>query len=588
MMETLKKILKGLKNFFKHTFVEMGKAFFKLIILGLVILGVTKYIKNQQKLPPIENKTYVVIDMPRTLGESKIKTLLDLNKEENFYEFLKELNIMKDDKRVKGLILKLNNYGLNRAQTEELKVKLRELKKEGKRIYAYLEEINNVNYSLALEARNIIVPDTNFLVSDISGYNRTFPYYKELGDNLGLEAEIIHIGDFKSYGENYRQNHMSKEFKENTKRIYDRLYENYVGDIARKRQVDKDKINDKILSGDFVMSSGNTLKNNKLVDEVIYYEDFLVKNEINNYLSRSEYLTRYYEEKKLPTIPKKEKLAIVYLEGNIVLNENSKNVEKIITPKSVKEKLKIIEKDKEIKGIVLRINSSGGSALASDLIYKSLKEFEKPIYVSMGGVAASGGYFISAAGDKIYADKETITGSIGVVTIIPNASKLMEKVGINFETLTNNKHDLDMGIYRKISPEMKNKIYNSSMSSYNEFLTKMSTSRKMKISDIEKIAGGRVWLGSEAKEIGLVDEIGGLEKAIDDLAKELKLEDYKVVEAVKNEKIESLLKTILPKYIFRDLMGDNLLVKEFGNMEEFKLQEELLNRPVLYAPETKF
>ncbi|MFK4785991.1 signal peptide peptidase SppA [Fusobacterium sp. MFO224] len=587
-METLKKILKGLKNFFKHIFVEMGKAFFKLIILGLVILGVTKYIKNQQKLPPIENKTYVVIDMPRTLGESKIKTLLDLNKEENFYEFLKELNIMKDDKRVKGLILKLNNYGLNRAQTEELKVKLRELKKEGKRIYAYLEEINNVNYSLALEARNIIVPDTNFLVSDISGYNGTFPYYKELGDNLGLEAEIIHIGDFKSYGENYRQNHMSKEFKENTKRIYDRLYENYVGDIARKRQVDKDKINDKILSGDFVMSSGNTLKNNKLVDEVIYYEDFLVKNEINNYLSRSEYLTRYYEEKKLPTIPKKEKLAIVYLEGNIVLNENSKNVEKIITPKSVKEKLKIIEKDKEIKGIVLRINSSGGSALASDLIYKSLKEFEKPIYVSMGGVAASGGYFISAAGDKIYADKETITGSIGVVTIIPNASKLMEKVGINFETLTNNKHDLDMGIYRKISPEMKNKIYNSSMSSYNEFLTKMSTSRKMKISDIEKIAGGRVWLGSEAKEIGLVDEIGGLEKAIDDLAKELKLEDYKVVEAVKNEKIESLLKTILPKYIFRDLMGDNLLVKEFGNMEEFKLQEELLNRPVLYAPETKF
>ena len=587
-MEIIKKTLRGFKNFFKHVFIEMGKAFFKLVILGLVILGVTKYIKNQQKLPPIENKTYVVIEMPKTLGESKIKTLLDLNKEENFYEFLKELNIIKTDKRVRGLILKLNNYGLNRAQTEELKVKLRELKKEGKRIYAYLDTINNRNYSLALEARNIIVPDTNFLISEISGYNGNFPYYKELGDNLGLQAEIIHIGDFKSYGENYRNSHMSKEFKENTKRIYDKLYENYVGDISRKRHLEKEKISKEILSGDFVMTSATNLKSNKLVDQVIYYEDFLKKNEITNCLSKSEYLARYSQEKKLPEIAKKDKLAILYLEGNIVLNENPKNVEKIITPAIVKEKLKIIEKDKEIKGVILRINSPGGSALASDLIYKSLKEFQKPVYVSMAGVAASGGYFISAAGDKIYADKETLTGSIGVVTIIPNASKLFDKVGINFETLTNNKYDMNMGIYKKLSPKMRNKIYNSSMSSYNEFLTKMSTSRKMKISDVEKIASGRVWLGSEAQEIGLVDEIGGLEKVINDLAKDLKLKDYKVVEAVKDEKFESLLKTILPKYIFKDLIGNNVIVKELKNREEFKLQEELLRRPILYAPNTKF
>ncbi|MGB0405245.1 MAG: S49 family peptidase, partial [Fusobacterium sp.] len=199
-----------------------------------------------------------------------------------------------------------------------------------------------------------------------------------------------------------------------------------------------------------------------------------------------------------------------------------------------------------------------------------------------------GGYFISAAGDKIYADKETLTGSIGVVTIIPNASKLFDKVGINFETLTNNKYDMNMGIYKKLSPKMRNKIYNSSMSSYNEFLTKMSTSRKMKISDVEKIASGRVWLGSEAQEIGLVDEIGGLEKVINDLAKDLKLKDYKVVEAVKDEKFESLLKTILPKYIFKDLIGNNVIVKELKNREEFKLQEELLRRPILYAPNTKF
>lgn len=587
-MKILKKILKSFKSFFKRFFIEVANAFFKLIILGLVILGVTRYIKNQHKLPSIENKTYVVIEMPKVLGESKIKTLLDLNHEENFYDFLKELNIIKEDKRIKGLILKLNNYSLNRAQTEEVKIKIRELKKEGKRIYAYLDYINNRNYSLALEARSIIVPNTNFLISEISGYNSNYPYYKKLGDNLGLEAEIIHIGDFKSYGENYKNSHMSKEFKENTKRIYDKLYENYVGDIARKRHLNKDKISKKILSGDFIMSSSDSLKSNKLVDQVIYYEDFMLKNEISNCLSKDEYLEKYYQEKKVSENSNKNKIAILYLEGNILLNDNSRKVEKVITPEIVKEKLKIIGKDKTIKGIVLRINSPGGSALASDLIYKSLKEFKKPVYVSMGGVAASGGYFISAAGDKIYADKETITGSIGVVTIIPNAFKLLNKIGINYDQITNNKYDVNIGIYRKLSPEMKNKIYNSSVGSYNEFLTKMSISRKMKISDVEKIAGGRVWLGSEAKEIGLVDEIGGLEKTIRDLALKLGISDYKVVETVKQEKFESLLKTILPKYIFKDIMGDNLLIKELKNTKEFTLQEELLRRPILYAPNTKF
>lgn len=587
-MEILKKGLKVFKNFFKHFFVEVVKAFFKLIILGLVILGITKYVKDQQKLPPIENKTYVVIEMPKVLGESKTKTLFDLNHQENFYDFLKELDIMKKDKRVKGLILKLNNYGLNRAQTEEVKIKIRELRKEGKVIYSYLDYINNRNYSLALEGKSIIIPNTNFLISEIAGYSSNYPYYKTLGDNLGLEAEIIHIGDFKSYGENYKNTHMSKEFSENTRRIYNILYENYVGDIARKRSLEKDEISKKIISGDFIMSSADNLKDNKLVDQVIYYEDFLAKNEISNYLSKNEYLARYYQEEKSEKNSNENKIAVLYLEGNIVLNDNSKKVEKVITPEAVKEKLRIINKDKRIKGVVLRVNSPGGSALASDLIYKSLKEFKKPVYVSMGGVAASGGYFISAAGDKIYADKESITGSIGVVTIIPNASKLLKKIGINYDQITNNKYDTSMGIYRKLSPEMKNKIYNSSIGSYNEFLSKMSVSRKMKISDVEKIAGGRVWLGSEAKEIGLVDEIGGLEKTISDLALKLGINDYKVVETIKQEKFDSLLKTILPKYIFKDIIENDLLINEFKNIEKFTLQEELLGRPILYATDTKF
>lgn len=587
-MEILKKILRVIKKFLKFILLEAGKAFFKLIVLGAIIFGISKYIKEEQELPPILKNTYVEIEMPNFLHESKIKTFLDIKHEDNFYDFLKEFDKIKEDKRVKGIILKLNNYGLDRAQNEELKIKIRELKKEGKIIYAYLDYINNRNYSLALEAREIIVPDTNFLISEISGYNGNFPYYKNLADKIGVEAEVIHIGDYKSFGENYTKSEMSEEFKENTKRILDKFYEDYVGDISRKRRLTKKEISEKILNGDFLMASSYELIKNKLIDKAFYYKDFLNENEIKKPILMKDYLARYNQEKSHDKKEKKDKIALLYLEGEIILNEDEEKIERVITPKYVEEKLEIAKKDKNIKGLVIRINSPGGSALASDLIYKSLKEFKKPVYISMGGVAASGGYFISAAGNKLYADKETITGSIGVVTIIPNASKLLGKMGINYEKIANTNYNTDMGFYRKLSPEMRDKIYNSSLSSYNEFLKKMSTSRKMKITDMEKLASGRVWTGSEAKEVGLIDEIGGVEKAIKDLALEVKLEDYEVVEAVKKAKIQSLLSALLPGYIFRDLMGKNILTRELSKMKETALKEELLGRPILYAPDVKF
>lgn len=587
-MEILKKILRVIKKFLKFILLEAGKAFFKLIVLGAIIFGISKYIKEEQELPPILKNTYIEIEMPNFLHESKIKTFLDIKHEDNFYDFLKEFDKIKEDKRVKGIILKLNNYGLDRAQNEELKIKIRELKKEGKIIYAYLDYINNRNYSLALEARDIIVPDTNFLISEISGYNGNFPYYKNLADKIGVEAEVIHIGDYKSFGENYTKSKMSEEFKENTKRILDKFYENYVGDISRKRRLNKKEISKKILDGDFLMASSYELIKNKFVDKALYYKDFLNENEIKKPILMKDYLERYNQEKSHEKKEKKNKIALLYLEGEIILNEDEGKIERVITPKYVEEKLEIAKEDKNIKGLVIRINSPGGSALASDLIYKSLKEFKKPVYISMGGVAASGGYFISAAGNKLYADKETITGSIGVVTIIPNASKLLGKIGINYEKIANTNYNTDMGFYGKLSPEMRDKIYNSSLSSYNEFLKKMSTSRKMKIADMEKLASGRVWTGSEAKEVGLIDEIGGVEKAIKDLALELKLEDYQVVEAVKKAKIQSLLSSLLPGYIFRDLMGENILTRELSKMKETALKEELLGRPILYAPDVKF
>ena len=201
----------------------------------------------------------------------------------------------------------------------------------------------------------------------------------------------------------------------------------------------------------------------------------------------------------------------------------------------------------------------------------------------MGGVAASGGYYISAAGEKIYADRETLTGSIGVVMMFPDISELMKKVDINNESISKGKY-ADLGnINRPLTLDERDKLYGSSLKVYNEFVDRVAEGRKMSREDVLKAAEGRVWLGQEAVKMGLVDEIGGIEKAISDMAEFLQLEDYKTVESLKEEKIESVIKNYLPKYLMAQVIGDKIYetVKSTG-----VLSEELMCKPVLYAPNT--
>ena len=279
-------------------------------------------------------------------------------------------------------------------------------------------------------------------------------------------------------------------------------------------------------------------------------------------------------------IEKKDKIAIIYAEGTIV-SEDSPKIENKVTPKDIKEKLAKADELPNVKGIVLRINSPGGSALASDIIYEAVRTTEIPVYISMGGVAASGGYYIASAGDKIYSDKGTITGSIGVVSIIPDLSKLAEKIGINFDEISNGKYTNLYDVTKPLSDNEKEKIYRSSLIGYNEFVEKVALGRKMSVEDVQKIAEGRVWLGEEAKDLGLVDEIGGLEKTISDLAKDLNLKEYEVIESLESRKLEEILKKFLPKYIFSSVLMDKNISKI---IPKYDLSEELFYKPVVYTP----
>lgn len=567
---------------------ECFKALFRLLMFALVVYAAGKIIAFQTKKEPIENGTYIELRLDNQIAESKMITPFDFRKEMNFYGLLNNLKKAKEDSRVDGLILNFDDIRINKAQVEELVTKLEDFKESGKKVYAYAPAFTNNNYLIATVADKIIMPNTMSAMSDIKGYFLDVPYFKEVGDMFGVKMNIIHIGRYKSAGENYSKNKMSEEFRKNTKQILDTTYDDFVTTIAKNRHLDKDELNSKILEGEFVLADPITMKENKLIDEAVYYENFLNNNNIDKkkVIRINEYISRFSidrkEEKK--SKQKKPQIAIVYAEGTIKYSNKENDLESSIIPKLIEKKLQIAEKNPDIKGIVIRINSPGGSALASDIIYNHIKNLKKPVYISMGGVAASGGYYMATAGDKIYADNETVTGSIGVVTMIPNVSGLVDKTKVNFSTISKGKYNHIGNLFHEMTEGEREKIHKSSSKVYDEFVSKVALGRHLKKEDVYKIAEGRVWLGKDALKIGLVDEIGGIEKVVSDLAKHLHLEDYEATESLKEEKIESVIKNYLPKYLMAKVMGDSSILDAVVPKEIFN--EELMCKPVLYAPNT--
>lgn len=577
--------MRRLKKICLFVVAECFKALFRLLMFALVVYTVGKIISIETKKKPVDIGTYIELTLSDEIAESRVITPFDIKKEINFYGILKNLEKAENDPRVEGLILKLDSVGLSRGQAEEFTAKIKEFKKSGKKIYAYAPSFTNQNYVIASAADKIIMPKTMGAMSEIKGYFMEVPYYKTLGDKIGVKMNVIHIGDYKSAGESYDRTEMSREHRENTERILNAVYENFVETVSENRKIEKNVLNEKILDGRFVLADPETMLRNNLIDEMDYYESFLVKNGITNKINLEEYISKLAVDpkpKKDKSEKEKDKIAVIYAEGTINYFEDSKKINEIITPEKIQKELAIAEKSDDIKGVVIRVNSPGGSALASDIIYNSIKNLTKPVYISMGGVAASGGYYISAAGDKIYADKETLTGSIGVITMIPNVSEFLKKAEINYSVISKGKYS-DMGsLVRDLTEDEKDKIRASSLKVYEEFVDRVAEGRNMTREEVLKSAEGRVWLGEEAKKIGLVDEIGGIEKAVGDLALSLELEDYKVVESLKEEKIESVIKNYLPKYLMAQIIGDNKIIESVKKTD--MISEELLLKPVLYAP----
>ena len=572
------KILHYLKKFIlfiiKEIFSFFIKLFLFLLVIGVIIALIFKSIDEKPQVV-IKDKAYVVIDLANSYKERSLSSSLFEDDSINFYNLLTNIKNLSFDDKVLGVVLKLNSNSLSYAQSEELAQELSMLRGADKKVIAYFENVNRKNYYLASYADEIYMPSANSTSVNIYPYFREEFYTKKLSDKFGVKFNIIHVGDYKSYQENLAKDTMSKEAREDSTRILNLNYENFLDIVSLNRKLNRDDLDKIIKDGDLVAASSIDLFSNKLIDKYSYWDNLVtLLGGKDKLISIQDYAKNYYQE---ATLDDSDNIVyVIPLEGDIVeaqteifSGEANINVNETIA------KLNTAKENKKIKAVVLRVNSPGGSALTSDIIAEKVKELasEKPVYVSMSSVAASGGYYISANANKIYVDRNTVTGSVGVVSVLVDYSSLLKDNGVNVEKISEGEYS-DLYSADTFTEKKYNKIYNSNLKVYEDFLNVVSNGRKIDKERLKELAEGRVWTGTEAVKNGLADEIGGLYSTIYAITEDNNIDDYTVVLA--KDKVE--IGNIYKKYSRYIKMDKKDLIKT----TVFK--DYLYNKPVTYLP----
>ena len=572
------KILHYLKKFIlfiiKEIFSFFIKLFLFLLVMGVIIGLIFKSIEEKPQVV-IKDKAYVVIDLANSYKERSLSSSLFEDDSINFYNLLTNIKNLSFDDKVLGVVLKLNSNSLSYAQSEELAQELSMLRGADKKVIAYFENVNRKNYYLASYADEIYMPSANSTSVNIYPYFREEFYTKKLSDKFGVKFNIIHVGDYKSYQENLAKDTMSKEAREDSTRILNLNYENFLDIVSLNRKLNRDDLDKIIKDGDLVAASSIDLFSNKLIDKYSYWDNLVtLLGGKDKLISIQDYAKNYYQE---ATLDDSDNIVyVIPLEGDIVeaqteifSGEANINVNETIA------KLNTAKENKKIKAVVLRVNSPGGSALTSDIIAEKVKELasEKPVYVSMSSVAASGGYYISANANKIYVDRNTVTGSVGVVSVLVDYSSLLKDNGVNVEKISEGEYS-DLYSADTFTEKKYNKIYNSNLKVYEDFLKVVSKGRKIDKERLKELAEGRVWTGTEAVKNGLADEIGGLYSTIYAITEDNNIDDYTVVLA--KDKVE--IGNIYKKYSRYIKMDKKDLIKT----TVFK--DYLYNKPITYLP----
>ena len=439
-----------------------------------------------------------------------------------------------EDSKISGILIENGLSGLGASSAKVILDALEDFKESDKFLAAYGDFYTQEGYYIASPADHITLHPVGTV--DFRGFASAVPFFKGLLDKIGLDMQIYYAGNFKSATEPFRRTDMSPENKLQTREYLNDTYDMYLQDIADARKINVDSL--KAMAWKFHIKSADDALKYKLVDEIGAKADCEIwmngqmgkgKNDRIKYISVEEYASA--TPLSQPNYKTKEKIAVVYAEGEIVSNNNEYGV---VDDGRYVKLLKEIRRNDDIKAVVLRINSPGGSILSAENIYRQLVGLQadgKKLVISMGDLAASGGYYLSAMADSIFAQPNTLTGSIGVFSIIPNPSKALdEKLGVRFDTVRTGPYSADFTLMFPWTEREHTYLQQRTEAYYELFLNKVAEGRDMTRDEVHAVAQGRIWSGKKAVELGLVDKLGTLEDAIESAATLAGLEEYRIKE----------------------------------------------------------
>lgn len=519
-----------MKKFLYSFLGTMAGIWLSVLLFGLLII--TTVIVLADKISPsekdIEKNSVLRIDLSGYVDDRTTKPdLMDLIQDNigdqlSLSDIVNSIRYASTDDRIDGILLECNGAGIGLAQCEEIITALKDFKESGKWVWAYSDNYSQSDYFIAVAADSVFLNPVGMI--DIHGLSAQTFFFKDLMDKIGVEAQVVKVGTYKSAVEPFLLNGMSDANRQQVSHFTGRIWDNIAESIASARNVSIDSVNSWADSFAFSLPAEKYMKE-KIVDALKYRREIdeliIAKTSVDEpkYVDFQDYRTAWASN---PISIKKaeKKVAVLYALGDITESDDDGIASDRIVPQILD-----IADDEDIDGLVLRVNSGGGSAFASEQIWEALQQFKKktgkPFYVSMGDMAASGGYYISCCADRIFASPLTLTGSIGIFGIIPNIQPLLkEKLGVNVETVATNRGNFPT-ITAPMGAEQRQAMQSFVDRGYELFVSRCAEGRGMTVDQIKEIAEGRVWDGLSALENGLVDDLGGLRKALDDMAAEL-------------------------------------------------------------------
>ena len=580
-----------MKKFFTTTFAcVLGVMIAGILLTLLSIAALTGMAVSTETEYTAKPNTIMKLDLGIVTDRSQEDFMSVLfgnqQKTDGLDNIIKAIKTAKTNPNIAGIYIDANGSSLGVATLDRIHRALKDFKESDKFIYAYADDYTQREYLLSAVADSVVLNPVGAI--DFRGLASQIMFVKGLYDKLGIEVQVLKVGTYKSAVEPFISTEMSPANREQVTAYINSIWRQVTEGVSNSRYIPVDSLNayaDRML---MFYPAEESVKCG-LADTLIY------RNDVRNYLKK---LVEINEDDNLPilglgdmmnvrkNVPKDKSgniVAVYYASGEITDYPSSATSEDGIVGSKVIRDLRKLKDNDDVKAVVLRVNSPGGSAFASEQIWHAVKELKtkKPVIVSMGDYAASGGYYISCVADTIVAEPTTLTGSIGIFGMIPNVKGLTDKIGLSYDVVKTNKYADFGNIMRPFNEDEKSLLQMMITEGYDTFVTRCAEGRHMTKEAIEKIAEGRVWTGETAKELGLVDELGGIDKALDIAVAKAGIEGYTVVSyPEKQDFLSSLLDTKPTNYVESQLLKSKLgeYYQQFGLLKNLQEQSMIQAR----------